>query len=365
MKKRSVLKPGQELERAREGKPVTLKDVAKAAGVHFTTVSLVLQGRGVLALATRARVQEVAKRLGYRKDSVSMALTLRRSAGRIEAVRPVIAFLSNCSNEEEFYLESHRRMFFEGAQKESRRIGYECRLLLVGAASPSDSEIMDILSAWNTQAVILGGFIPLRRVPKLDWDNLTVVRIHSEYLKPAFHTVSNDQLQAVRLAVEELHAVGYRRMGLAVGRIDEDGTDNMYTAAYYLEAQRRHFIELEPFLFAYDEADGARQERFNEWVLRMRPEVVLSNWSSIVSILKAASLVTTWPIAAVSLCKYEDGDGDLAGVVQDHVSVGRKAVEEAALLVSERHTGAPSLPSATYVAPRWTRGASAPPRESV
>ncbi len=56
---------------------VTIRDVARAAGVSPTTVSHVLNGRGRVGAATRLRVEEEARRLGYRPNPV--ATNLRRN----------------------------------------------------------------------------------------------------------------------------------------------------------------------------------------------------------------------------------------------------------------------------------------------
>lgn len=47
---------------------ITIRDVAKAAGVSLTTVSHALNDRGVVDPATRARVKQVAAELGYRPN---------------------------------------------------------------------------------------------------------------------------------------------------------------------------------------------------------------------------------------------------------------------------------------------------------
>jgi DNA-binding LacI/PurR family transcriptional regulator len=53
---------------------VTIKDVAAAAGVTATTVSDSLSGKGRLPEETRARVREVATRLGYRPNAIARGL---------------------------------------------------------------------------------------------------------------------------------------------------------------------------------------------------------------------------------------------------------------------------------------------------
>src|SRR5713101_1154572 len=46
----------------------TITDVARAAGVSMTTVSHALNGRGFVDPATRERVKEAARKLGYRPN---------------------------------------------------------------------------------------------------------------------------------------------------------------------------------------------------------------------------------------------------------------------------------------------------------
>ena len=47
---------------------VSIRDVAREAGVSVTTVSHALNGKGRLNPETRERVREIADRLGYRPN---------------------------------------------------------------------------------------------------------------------------------------------------------------------------------------------------------------------------------------------------------------------------------------------------------
>ncbi len=72
---------------------VTLQDVARAAGVHASTASRALDPAkaALVSPQTRARVQDVARDLGYRGDIVAMGL--RR--GRTNTVGVVVSDLGN------------------------------------------------------------------------------------------------------------------------------------------------------------------------------------------------------------------------------------------------------------------------------
>ena len=64
---------------APEGRRVTSYDVAVAAGVAQSTVSRAFVPGSELSAATRARVQQVAERLGYVPNAVARSLITRRS----------------------------------------------------------------------------------------------------------------------------------------------------------------------------------------------------------------------------------------------------------------------------------------------
>lgn len=58
---------------------VTIADVAREANVSTMTVSRVVNGKGETSEATRAKVQEVVTRLGYRPNGLARSLTLQRT----------------------------------------------------------------------------------------------------------------------------------------------------------------------------------------------------------------------------------------------------------------------------------------------
>ncbi|MFP3913271.1 MAG: LacI family DNA-binding transcriptional regulator [Actinomycetota bacterium] len=65
----------------RRGGP-TLRDIAREAGVHVSTVSRILNGQaaaGRITPQTEERIREIAERLGYRRNTVARALRTRRT----------------------------------------------------------------------------------------------------------------------------------------------------------------------------------------------------------------------------------------------------------------------------------------------
>ena len=61
------------------GRPVTLRDVARAAGVSVATASKALNGQGRMADETRERIRQAAKALGFRPNGLAQSLSRQRS----------------------------------------------------------------------------------------------------------------------------------------------------------------------------------------------------------------------------------------------------------------------------------------------
>lgn len=72
-------------------RPLTLRDVSEASGVSEMTVSRVLRNRGDVSDATREKVQQAAKRLGYVPNKIAGAL----ASQRVNLVAVIIPSMSN------------------------------------------------------------------------------------------------------------------------------------------------------------------------------------------------------------------------------------------------------------------------------
>jgi DNA-binding LacI/PurR family transcriptional regulator len=109
---------------------VTLRDVAREAGVSTTTVSDALNARGRLPAETRERVAGVAGRLGYRAHAGARALRAGRS-GQIGLYCPFLAEIRGGLAGTGYYME-----LAMGAAEAS--LAHELALVLLPAGLPPD-----------------------------------------------------------------------------------------------------------------------------------------------------------------------------------------------------------------------------------
>ena len=341
----------------------TIKDIARAAGLHFTTVSMALRGHPHIAVKTRDRIRALADRMGYRRNPVYAALTQHRSGAKQQEQPPKIAFIANRSPEEGFFRASYRRRFVAGVKEQALALGYDTDVLFLDRPRLNPVQLQDHLKKAGIVGIVIGAFEPQRSELELDWSEFCVVKIDSRHMPPAATFVSNDQMGAVRLAYQRLRGLGYHRVGIAVGAGDEQGTDHLYLSGYYLEQAKLPSEErVEPLIFPMGAVDADQVvPLLRLWIREQRLDAVMCNWTSIRSLLRGAGFDSPSDVACCCLCLTGAISG-LAGVRVDMGLVGRRAVSLLIDLIRADRRGIPDCPTHTYIGCTWRDGASAPPR---
>src|SRR5437763_1467974 len=96
-------------------KQTTLRDIAAKAGVSVMTVSRALRNHPHLASETRARILQLAERLGYRPNPMVSALMRYRGAGRRTPSALALGFITNFETRDGWNKSPLSRDFFKGA----------------------------------------------------------------------------------------------------------------------------------------------------------------------------------------------------------------------------------------------------------
>ncbi|ACB73810.1 LacI family DNA-binding transcriptional regulator [Opitutus terrae] len=341
----------------------TLKDVAREAGYHITTISLALRQHPSIPEATRKRIQEIADRIGYERNPVYHALSRFRQQGTVCAPAPRIAYLENFGLGSGNQRSPHLQAILDGACRQAELLGYQIDPLAVGEDDHDSRSLTGYLREHQITGIVMGSFIPGFAEIALNWDDYAVCKIHSRHTEPAATVVGNDQLREVRLAFRRLAALGYERIGLAVGRSDEDACGHRHTAGYLMEEaslplERR----VPPLLFPYNLSESALGGMIARWVRRHRLDAVLCNWATIRTMLEREGLRVPDDVACASLCICDPLSAAMAGVRPYLNLVGERAVSIVVAQLKTSERGLPEFPSSIYVQSVWQDGDSAPRR---
>lgn len=341
----------------------TLKDVARETGYHITTISLALRGHASIPPDTRQRIEEVAQRMGYQRNPVFYALSRFRKEGRVRAPAPRIAYLENYGAGSGTPRPPYQQAIYEGARRQAELLGYQLEVLAVGEDDHDARSLSHYLRDNHITGVVMGSFSPGFAEIALNWDDYAVCKIHSRHTAPNATVVANDQLREVRMAFRRAVALGYRRIGLAVGRADEDASGHRHAAGYLMEqAAVPVDRQVPPLIFPYNTDMEMLGGMITRWVKRHQLDMVLCNWMSVRTIIEHAGLRVPQDVACACLCLCDAAPADLAGVRPHLHLVGERAVSIVVTQLKSGQPGLPEIPSSIYVQSTWQDGPSAPPR---
>lgn len=213
---------------------VTIRDVAREAGVSHQTVSRVINDKDELSPVTKEHVQAVIRRMGYRPNRTARSLTTRRTL-TVGFVVPTIA--------NPFFAELAR-----GVQDAGRARGYhiflcntdwnpveELELLHTLAAQPVDgiiltsSRLEDVaLRAFadEFQPLVLGGQMAEEHpgIGRVEVENDAGMRMAVKYLQERGHTAIGYLAgpETEPTMSNALREIGYRKAMAACGLINGD-----------------------------------------------------------------------------------------------------------------------------------------------
>lgn len=331
---------------------VTLRDIARRAGCHYSTVSLALRDRPGLPAATRARVRRVAAELGYRRDPLLAALAnyRRDPAGKYRAT---LAWVTNFPTRAGWRDEEIYREYFQGAREQAQALGYRLQEFWRREPGLTAERASRILAARGIEGLVVAPQPWPAEPLTLEWERFSAVTIGYSVVAPALHMVCPNQYRCLKLAMERLAARGYRRIGLVMRRASDERVDHNWLAGYLVGQQalaRRD--RLPPLLTA-----AWRDAEFAAWLQRHRPDAIISKCAEVWPALKKLGVRVPRDLGVAMLTQVKPGRGP-AGVNEAPFDVGAAAVDYVAGMLQRNERGVPAGPRRVLIEGRWVDGAT-------
>jgi LacI family transcriptional regulator len=137
---------------------VTLKEVAAAVGISVSSAARGLKGRSDISASTRARIQQVVERLGYRPDPMLAALSAYRQSQKPKHFQGTLAFLTT-RHDEKMYLNSSicsiEGDLLRGTRQRAESLGYRLDYFNMGKTKRSHQQIWKVLQSRGIRGVLL------------------------------------------------------------------------------------------------------------------------------------------------------------------------------------------------------------------
>ncbi|KAB1652305.1 LacI family transcriptional regulator [Pseudoclavibacter chungangensis] len=322
------------------GKRVTMRDVAEAAGVSQPLVSIVMREAPGAGAETRARVLQAAARLGYRRDERARMLRQGRSL--------LIGIVFHAA--QPFHGE-----LIDELQLAARGAGYNVSLAAV-TRHRGEADAIDALLGERVEGlVLLGATLPQDAVDRIAGE-VAVVTVASQYGSTWFDSVSMDDARGTELAVRHLRAGGHTRiLYLGAPGVSGDATRR----ATFLRCASEEGLDDEVAVLpgGASEADGARGI---EAALRSHPDataVIAFNDRSAQGIVAQARLLGKRVPEDLAVVGFDDSEQaelpylQLTSLAQDPAQLASAAVEMVVRRAEARAEGSPPLPGEHRILP--------------
>jgi LacI family transcriptional regulator len=186
------------------GQPVTLRQIAREAGVSIATVSRALRRPDAVSAETRERVLALVARHRYVPDALAASFASRRT-GLVGLIVPTIS-------------NSIYAAFTEAVQNRLQAAGRKLLIANTNYSATLESEIVHKLIESRVEGVIFTG----RRRDGVLYELLRHYRIPfvvtwSTSDDPSIPAISFDNFAAAKAATNALIGLGHRRIGLVCG----------------------------------------------------------------------------------------------------------------------------------------------------
>ncbi|MEM8703721.1 MAG: LacI family DNA-binding transcriptional regulator, partial [Pseudomonadota bacterium] len=208
---------------AKQG-PVTMRDVARAAGVSRMTVSRALRKDSPVSLKTREHILKVVRDMNYVPDQMAGSLTTRKSG----FVATLLPSLNNL----------HFALTVQSLTEELEEIGLQILLGHTDYSAEREEEILEAMLRRRPEAIVLSYDGHTTRTADLMREaNVPVIEIWETPENPIGHTVGFSNFEAARQMTEQLIGLGYERIAF-LGEGQDDWTRGAARRNGYLQAMR-------------------------------------------------------------------------------------------------------------------------------
>lgn len=332
--------------------PLSIKDIARIAGVSHSTVSRALRGSPLIPQATRERIQRVAAEHGYAVSAIARSLVTQKT----HAVGVVVTSVADPFNGE----------VVDGLEETANRAGYSVVLATSQADPEREMSIVRTLRERRVDGIIVAS----SRVGALYSDafrNLAIpiVLLNNQQAGGFGCSISIDNVEGAGCATEHLVQLGHRRIAYVGDRFGMQS--DVERCRGYRNALKRHGIEgWRDLVVRGDGKPGGGRAAFAALLAADQPPtaVVCYNDMTALGILEEAAAQRLSVPRDLSVCGFDDVfftpflQPPLTTVRQPKRELGGRAMEMLLALLSGEEIRAAAHVKGELV----VRGSTAPPR---
>jgi DNA-binding LacI/PurR family transcriptional regulator len=334
---------------------VSLRDVAKAAGVGVATASRAMRDDPSTAAKTRDHVKAVAKEIGYRPDPAFSRMAERRWHGKHARDGLNLGFLYNPQGDSADKLEEDYQHYKQPA--------YDLGYSLIKVDLSHFTMLRGLTNRLEAQG-IRGLILPL--LPDIPFDinpllgKYPAVSLGISAFEPECPTVMHDEFFCTRNAWKIIRKKGYQRVGFILPDYPESPSTNLRRAAALLCIQDTAKKDQIPIIFL-SKGKEMDYEKFKNWQKKYRPDVLLSYTHDRVADFKyfGLNIPQDIPFATSGLWDMNEIE-NIAGYFRANTQLFEQGVELLNMMIRSGTPGSKRAGLVELVKGEWKDGKTLP-----
>jgi len=337
---------------------VTIRDIAREANLHFTTVSLALRNSPRLKADTREKIQKLAESMGYRPDPMLAALNAYRQSRQPVHYQAGLAWIHNWPNPKNLYNCEEFLLYYLGAKERAQARGYNLEEFWLQEPGMTVERLHRILRARNIRGVLLAPQPSANTFLDLRYEELSAVAFGYSMQPAVLDLITNHHVHTMNLLLEKILSLGYRRIGLCIPRDWNEKVDRAWQSCMLLLHDEHPDLPRIPVY--WNVWNDSETKALKSWITKNRPDVIIS-YNEVIDVLKTAGIRIPGEIGFASLFLNET-ETFLSGVHQNDRLIGQRAVDMVIDMLHRGETGIPETPVRMLVEGRWCPGKTLPDR---
>lgn len=295
--------------------------------------------------------------MGYEVDpilSAAMSQIRKKAEKRIEST---LAWLNATPDPAPFRNNPTFRLVWDEVTKQAQEMGYLIEPFWLYDPGISPARLARILKARGIEGILVLQYyhrVNSGAPPPVDFDfgEFACVSVTTRLTSPDINFVQADHFACAEIALQEMRALGYRRIGLVCPPSIDTLTQRRIYAAY--EGFLVHHPEMIRIPTFVDESE-TKNKALRAWLKKQKPDAVLT-WI-LPEEFRAMGYDVPGQLGVCMLDVFPEF-GDCAGVCQNHREIGAAAVRQLTAQLQQGLRGVPQIATAVMVEGHWVPGSS-------
>ena len=339
----------------------TLQTIADMTGLSRSTVSRAMRNDPMQSRKTCERVQKLAQEIGYRPSPMVSALMSQLKRTRKTTTTGIIGLIDLFPEKNGWKKWRSLPPFIEGCKSRAEAYNYKLEHFWLGQPDLTPKRLYTILRSRGIIGLVVIPMFEMNAHMDMDITHFACATMGYSVKSPQMHRAARDYTKDIKIAIEKLSRLGYKRLGLVVPSQIEHLNEFHWSAGLLTYQQSIPKTRRIPVLMTsfFHENKGLKQAKseFKEWYLKNKPDVILSYHDYVPKFLKQLGRSIPKDVGYVDLMHIKP-DANFAGIHLDGQHVGGATIDLVIDQINRNEQGEPDFAKLTLVHGSWLDGDS-------